>query len=157
MTIAWRIHLFSFRTQKLSFSAPKVLAGWPAGRIGRCHIIFLDSSAAGQPYRFPPKRQQQGQALAEDAKRKFVSLNFPKIFLDSSAAEHPAVNRRVVGSNPTRGAIWIDLEIWTIVVQIQGLFICENAGNFWWKALFKDVFQTGRLIAKSVKYEERTI
>ena len=64
MTIAWRIHLFSFRTQKLSFSAPKVLAGWPAGRIGRCHIIFLDSSAA----------------------------------------EHPAVNRRVVGSNPTRGA-----------------------------------------------------
>ena len=27
-----------------------------------------------------------------------------RIFLDSSAAEHPAVNRRVVGSNPTRGA-----------------------------------------------------
>jgi hypothetical protein len=25
-------------------------------------------------------------------------------FLDSSAVEHPAVNRRVVGSNPTRGA-----------------------------------------------------
>ena len=27
------------------------------------------------------------------------------IFLGSSTAEHPAVNRRVVGSNPTRGAI----------------------------------------------------
>ncbi len=27
-------------------------------------------------------------------------------FLDSSAVEHPAVNRRVVGSNPTRGAIF---------------------------------------------------
>ena len=26
------------------------------------------------------------------------------IFLNSSAAEHSAVNRRVVGSNPTRGA-----------------------------------------------------
>ena len=26
------------------------------------------------------------------------------IFLDSSMAEHPAVNRRVVGSSPTRGA-----------------------------------------------------
>ena len=26
------------------------------------------------------------------------------IFLDSSTVEHPAVNRRVVGSNPTRGA-----------------------------------------------------
>ena len=28
-----------------------------------------------------------------------------QIFLGSSTAEHPAVNRRVVGSNPTRGAI----------------------------------------------------
>ena len=27
------------------------------------------------------------------------------VFLGSSTAEHPAVNRRVVGSNPTRGAI----------------------------------------------------
>ena len=26
------------------------------------------------------------------------------IFLDSSMVEHPAVNRRVVGSSPTRGA-----------------------------------------------------
>ena len=26
-----------------------------------------------------------------------------KLILDSSAVEHPAVNRRVVGSNPTRG------------------------------------------------------
>ena len=72
VTIAWRIHLFSFRTQKLSFSAPKVLVGWLTGRIGRCHIIFLDSSAA----------------------------------------EHPAVNRRVVGSNPTRGAIYVDRNYW---------------------------------------------
>ena len=40
VTIAWRIHLFSFRTQKLSFSAPKVLVGWLTGRIGRCHIPF---------------------------------------------------------------------------------------------------------------------
>ena len=30
-------------------------------------------------------------------------LKVQKVFLDSSAAEHPAVNRRVVGSNPTRG------------------------------------------------------
>ena len=28
-----------------------------------------------------------------------------RIILDSSAVEHPAVNRRVVGSNPTRGVI----------------------------------------------------
>ena len=30
-----------------------------------------------------------------------------RTFLGSSTAEHPAVNRRVVGSNPTRGAIFI--------------------------------------------------
>ena len=29
-----------------------------------------------------------------------------KIFLDSSTVEHSAVNRGVVGSNPTRGAIY---------------------------------------------------
>ena len=32
---------------------------------------------------------------------------FYKVFLDSSAVEHSAVNRRVVGSNPTRGAILV--------------------------------------------------
>ena len=31
------------------------------------------SSAAAQPYRLTPKRQQQGQALAEDTNREFVS------------------------------------------------------------------------------------
>ena len=30
-------------------------------------------------------------------------FNHNIIFLDSSTVEHPAVNRRVVGSNPTRG------------------------------------------------------
>ena len=38
VTIALRIHLFSFRTQKLSSAAPKVLDGQPSGRIGCCHI-----------------------------------------------------------------------------------------------------------------------
>ena len=28
----------------------------------------------------------------------------PEVFLDSSMVEHSAVNRRVVGSSPTRGA-----------------------------------------------------
>ena len=30
-----------------------------------------------------------------------------RLFLDSSAVEHPAVNRRVVGSNPTRGVLFL--------------------------------------------------
>ena len=36
--MAVRIHLFPFRTQKLSLLAPKVLVGRPTGRIGRCRI-----------------------------------------------------------------------------------------------------------------------
>ena len=80
-----------------------------------------------------------------------------QLFLVSSAVEHPAVNRRVVGSNPTRGAIWIDLEIWTIVVRFQGLFICENTGFFWKKALFEKVFQTEQLIAKNTGITVRTL
>ena len=73
VTTARRIHLFSSRTQKLSFATPKVLVGQLTGRIGSCRIIFLVSSAVEQPYRLTPKRQQQGQALAEDTKREFVS------------------------------------------------------------------------------------
>ena len=34
------------------------------------------------------------------------------IFLGSSTVEHPAVNRRVVGSNPTRGASFHFGHIW---------------------------------------------
>ena len=36
--------------------------------------------------------------------KKFVRQT--KVILDSSAVEHSAVNRRVVGSNPTRG-VWL--------------------------------------------------
>ena len=45
---------------------------------------------------------QNAGAVSE---RKFCSKFFvpTAVFLDSSAVEHPAVNRRVVGSNPTRG------------------------------------------------------
>ena len=34
------------------------------------------------------------------------NLSFSLLFLDSSMVEHPAVNRRVVGSSPTRGGSW---------------------------------------------------
>ncbi len=42
-------------------------------------------------------------AAAEDAYNTFLRHERTE-FLGSSMAEHPAVNRRVVGSNPTRGA-----------------------------------------------------
>lgn len=45
-------------------------------------------------------------------------------FLGSSTAEHPAVNRRVVGSNPTRGA-----SIHTAVIRPLFLFFKQNPGD----------------------------
>ena len=38
--MARRIHLFPFRTQKLSFLTPKVVRGTPLVRIGSCHADY---------------------------------------------------------------------------------------------------------------------
>ena len=40
VTIASRIHLFSFRTQKLSSITPKVLGWTRPGRIGSCRFHY---------------------------------------------------------------------------------------------------------------------
>ena len=45
MAIAKGIHLFPYRTQKLSPSAPMVLGGRPPGRVGRCRISIYSSVA----------------------------------------------------------------------------------------------------------------
>ena len=42
--IAKRIHLFPFRTQKLSSLALMVLGGQPPGRVGRSHVMCRGSS-----------------------------------------------------------------------------------------------------------------
>lgn len=45
VTTARRIHLFSSRTQKLSFATPKVLVGQLTGRIGSCRIQLRNNLA----------------------------------------------------------------------------------------------------------------
>lgn len=47
VTIAAGIHLFPFRTEKLSPPAPMVLQGRPCGRVGRRPFLLL--SLADQP------------------------------------------------------------------------------------------------------------
>ena len=42
--IAKRIHLFPFRTQKLSSLAAMVLGGRPPGRVAHSHVMFQGSS-----------------------------------------------------------------------------------------------------------------
>ena len=71
-----RVHLFPFRTQKLSSPVPTILVWRRTGKIGQCqHKGF---GAHVKPFAFASLAQQ---------------------------VEHAAVNRRVVGSNPTGGAI----------------------------------------------------
>ena len=67
-------HLFPYRTQKLRPSAPMVLGWTRPGRVGRRRIQKVENGE--QHLRF-------------------------RISLNSSMAEHSAVNRRVVGSSPS--------------------------------------------------------
>ncbi len=56
---------------------------------------------------------------------KYIFL-YKEVFLDSSAVEHSAVNRRVVGSNPTRGAILIYN---TLIVELLLTKIKKGGGR----------------------------
>ena len=81
-----RIHLFPYRTQKLSSSSPRVLGPQGPGRVGRSQLLFQSSSMA----------------------------------------EHPAVNRQVVGSSPTFGAIAEVAEL----ADAQDLKSCEQRYSY---------------------------
>ena len=48
----------------------------------------------------------------------------PQIFLDSSMVEHSAVNRRVVGSSPTRGVF-----VYADMAQLAEQLICNQQVN----------------------------
>src|SRR5215210_6809742 len=70
VTMAAGIHLFPFRTEKLSPPAPMVLRGRPRGRVGRRPFFMLGASRHATPFglRFqhfsflfvPPTRTQSG-------------------------------------------------------------------------------------------------
>ena len=50
VTIARRIHLFPYRTQKLSSLALMILGGRPPGKVGRCRLFW----SYGQAVKTPP-------------------------------------------------------------------------------------------------------
>ncbi len=97
-----------------------------------------DSKSCGKPCRFESGLRDQrltGRpcgAIAQLGERQNRTLEASgsnplssTTFLDSSAVEHPAVNRRVVGSNPTRGAISLsvkrgNLHMWIPAVEMGG-------------------------------------
>ncbi len=88
---------FTYRTRWLSHRRPMVLGGRLPGRVGGCQIIYtllnLFGGVAQLGEHLPCKQGVTGSSPV-----------ISTIFLDSSTVEHPAVNRRVAGSNPARGA-----------------------------------------------------
>ena len=91
MLMTMRSHLFPFRTQKLSSFVPKILGGRLPGKIGRCRYLNMDDSYQDHPYIY--------SSIAQ-------------------LAEHAAVNRRVVCSSQTGGAI-VKVDIFEIFEDVD--------------------------------------
>ena len=78
------------------------LAGrWRARRLSAAQRVYLHDSFIIAPCRKFPLAQTRRMTIIITCALEKARL----IFLGSSMAEHPAVNRRVVGSSPTRGAM----------------------------------------------------
>ena len=86
--LAQRVHLFPFRTQKLSSAEPKILAWRRAGKIGHCRHITRETWVRRLARRqcFPCILQSSYSSLAQ-------------------SVEHLTVNQGVTGSSPVGGAI----------------------------------------------------
>ena len=121
MFLPQRVHLFPFRTQKLSSAEPKILAWRRAGKIGHCRHIYRETwvrrwhavsvslvyllllySSLTHAGRFASKPH-----LTSWAGREWT-LGSSKFTIQYSSlaqsVEHLTVNQGVVGSSPTGGA-----------------------------------------------------
>ena len=82
VTMAEGIHLFPYRTQKLSLLTPMVLGGRPPGRLGSCQTYFFVKIVSSQ------------KLVRFFDKFKSILYNYTYyVCLGSSMVEHPAVNR----------------------------------------------------------------
>ena len=64
VTMIKRNHLYPYRTQKLSSKVPKILVGFPAGKIGRRQNFILYSSIAQLVERTAVNRDVASSSLA---------------------------------------------------------------------------------------------
>ena len=69
VTIAERIHLYPFRTQKLSSLTPKVL-GFAPGRIGSCRLLLLLSSVGSVTVHTCIVTPDEGSGEVEDSQEQ---------------------------------------------------------------------------------------
>lgn len=100
--MAERFHLFSFRTQKLSFLTPKVLCGTPLGRIGhrRFSVALLSL------------KQIEGNFFILYIKTAGVPMR-PRFFVDSIQRDGERVWARIVIDKQAK----------------QGMQLCEKRGT----------------------------
>ena len=91
MAIARRVHPFPYRTRKLSSLAPRILGWQRPGKAGR-----------RQHKQYTEKMWYSSLYIALYMFINIYSTTYSSI---AQSVEHAAVNRRVVGSSPTWGAI----------------------------------------------------
>ena len=112
-----RVHLYPFRTQKLSCAKPKILARRRAGKIGQCQHFSFKSLALLQIQNNQNHESESGvNSLAVSKKHPtpcmiliillIYFLNFLSNIYSELAqlAEHLTVNQVVAGSSPAFGA-----------------------------------------------------
>ena len=95
VSLTRRVHLFPYRTQKLSCVVPTILDGRLSGKIGRSGHPYL-SSFLKQLIHFKNRSGQWFIATVLTYQSKYSSL--------AQSVEQRTVNPRVTGSSPVGGA-----------------------------------------------------
>src|SRR5215203_401604 len=99
-------HLFPFRTEPLSLSAPMVLGGQPPGRVGRRRSFIRPPERAAFLFASLLRRQPPAEGvLLED---RVEDGTPPESLSDLARALHPGprcVDRRAVSTAPLRGRL----------------------------------------------------
>ena len=116
MILPQRVHLFPFRTQKLSSAEAKILAWRRAGKIAHCqhrtaksNIGLAVSIYIFNLYFFRVEKAslahvdltQQAELLPTSHREKYSLHSYSSL---APSVEHMTVNHGVVGSSPTGGA-----------------------------------------------------
>ena len=75
MFLSHRVHLYPFRTQKLSCAEPKILVGRPTGKIGQCqHTLARQQPMQVKTMARSGNRQDQSRSLKGKEKRVGVFI-----------------------------------------------------------------------------------
>ena len=129
-----RVHLFPFRTQKLSSAVPTIPDWRRSGKIGRGEHRLAQGQAClklvlftWRVHLYPFRTQKLSSTVPTIPDwRRSGKIGRGQHSSLAQSAEHAAVNRSVVGSSPTGGAIWITPQFRNIQVRFEVFFFFIN-------------------------------